>query len=42
MNKKNSIEHKCIACYGTKIINKGTKVEEKCPICDKKEIKIKK
>jgi rubrerythrin len=28
-----SIQGKCIACYDTGVINKGTEVEEKCPIC---------
>lgn len=28
-----SIEGKCIGCYDTGIINKGTSVEEPCPIC---------
>jgi hypothetical protein len=39
MKKKEDycISGKCIGCYGTKIINKGTKVEEKCPICSKKK-----
>jgi hypothetical protein len=34
---ENSIEGKCIACYDTKIINKGTEVEEECPICKNKD-----
>jgi hypothetical protein len=33
MEKEFSIENKCICCGDTKIINKGTSVEEKCPIC---------
>lgn len=35
--KKHSIEGKCIGCFGTGIINKGTKVEEPCPICKNKK-----
>ena len=32
-----SIERKCIGCFGTGIINKGTSVEEPCPFCHKEE-----
>lgn len=34
VDKEHTIEHKCIACFDTGIINKGTKVEEKCPVCE--------
>lgn len=33
--KRHTIENKCIGCFDTGIINKGTKVEEICPICNK-------
>jgi len=33
MEKEFSIENKCVACFDTGIINKGTSVEEPCPIC---------
>jgi rubrerythrin len=31
--EEHNISKRCIACYDTGIINKGTKVEEPCPIC---------
>jgi hypothetical protein len=35
MSDEFTIEGKCIGCGGSGIINKGTKVEEPCPICNK-------